>query len=91
MKLQLNTPREKIAVALTFVMFILVAAATLQVTMHDTNQQVSVQPEVVRSEPEAPTREELDEAHSSWLFSSSESASLVDAENGFSTVTIGRK
>ena len=90
MKLQLNTLQVKIAATSSFVLFGSVIAAVLHTTSGDSNKQVSAQQEDVRYERKPPTAQELDEMHSSWIFSSSESASLVDSENGFATATIGR-
>ena len=89
MKLQLNTLQVKIAAASSFVLFGSVIAAVLHTTSGDSNKQMSVQHEEIRYERKPPTAEELDEMHSSWIFSSSESASLVDSNNGFETATIG--
>ena len=88
MKLQLSNPRVKIAAASSFVLFGSVIAAVLHTSSGDSHQQVSVEKEV-RYERKPPTAQELDEMHSSWIFSSSESASLVDSDNGFETATIG--
>lgn len=90
MKLQLNTPRAKIAVASSFILFGSVISAVLHLSSNDSNQPVSVQAEEVSYERKPPTAQELDDMHSSWLFSSSESAALVDNDNGFEMATIGR-
>ena len=89
MKLRLNTPRAKIAAASLFVLFGSVIAAALHAS-GDGNQQARAQKEDIRYERKPPTAQELDEMQSSWIFSSSESASLVDSDSGFATVTIGR-
>jgi len=89
MKLQLNTPRAKIVSASSFVLIGSVIAAVLH-TSGDDAQQASAQKEAARFEPKPHTAQELDDMHSSWIFSSSESASLVDSGSGFATITIGR-
>lgn len=90
MKIQLDTPRAKIAAASSFVVIGSVIGAAIHFASSNTGKkQVTVQVEEVREARKPPTREELDDAQSSWLFTSSESVSLVDHSSGFETATIG--
>ncbi|MCW8854311.1 MAG: hypothetical protein OQK76_09835 [Gammaproteobacteria bacterium] len=90
MKLQLNSTPVKIAAASSFVLLGSIIAAVLHSTSSNVQVQASVEHEEIRNKPRQLTPQELDDMHSSWIFSSSESAALVDNDSGFETATIGR-
>lgn len=90
MKIQLDTPRTKIAAASSFVLIGSVIGATMHFTSSGTGtKQLTVHAEETSKAHKPPSREELDDMQSSWLFSSSESVYLVDHSSGFETATIG--
>ncbi|MDH5473611.1 MAG: hypothetical protein OEY87_03480 [Gammaproteobacteria bacterium] len=93
MKIELSSPRTLIVLASSSVLLgviIGVAISFLGNTDVTVEHKETVQVEAVKNEPKPLTQQELDDLHSSWLFSTSEeSAVLVDSENGFKTITIG--
>ena len=90
MKLQLNSISVKIAAASSFVLLGSIIAVILHSASSNVQVQASVEHEEIRNKPRQLTPQELDDMHSSWIFSSSESAALVDIDSGFETATIGR-
>ena len=91
MKFDLSSPKAKIIAASTIVLAGSVIGIALNLgTGDDTVGQSTVQNTKPRQVEKQLTPQEKDELHSSWLFSTSESAVLVDQDNGLEMATIGR-
>ena len=92
---QLSMGTKLIVGAVLVLVPVVAGVVTALIMDSDTDQQAVVETSVKQARPEKSVKKELspqemDDLQSSWLFSGSESASLVDEDNGLETATIGR-
>ncbi|MDH5764936.1 MAG: hypothetical protein OEZ38_02880 [Gammaproteobacteria bacterium] len=93
---QLSMGTKLIVGAVLVLVPVVAGVVTALIMDSDTDEQTVAEVSVKQAKSEATTAkkelspQEMDDLQSSWLFSGSESASLVDEDNGLETATIGR-